>query len=358
MNDNEQTTAADDLSSVEPGMVAAAISADASPATRRRFIRFALRSLLALLLVFGLLLLVPSSYVVYLLHATAPEVAVGPESIWCNTRYLPKLDARSAVINSTHQRVAVNGYLYALLGAHALQKDNREGQEHFFQLPARVKKIPDLHVHHLASGFEANTVEIYDRQQPEKLLEVVVAFTGSNDDADWRTNFSFDQTQYIQAREYVTKVAAHYANVPLVVTGFSLGGGLAVHVTKDPATAKLVSLAWVFNPSPKTWSDASVNPKIWLAATSDDILKIAREPFFDFLPGVAAIGAPADQRAENYYLIESNPVHAHFRWALARNILHSADLALWKNANGMLEFSEPLEILQQSRFKACPKTAS
>ena len=317
--------------------------------------RIALRGLLLILLLFALTLLLPTSYVMYLLHVSVPEVAVGRESIWCNERYLPKLDAHGAVINSVHQTVATKGYLYALLGAYALQQDNREGQEHFFELPARVKVAPRLHQHNVNSGFEANTFEIYDHQNPNTLTEVVATFTGSNDDADWRTNFSLNQTQYTEARAYVIAVAANYPGVPLSVTGFSLGGALAVHVTKHPQTANLVNVAWVFNPSPKTWADGSINPKIWEASTSDDILKIARSPFFHFLPGVAAIGAPANQRAENYYLIESNPVHAHFRWALARNILHSADLALWKLSNGGLGSSEPLEILQKSRFKACPK---
>lgn len=37
----------------------------------------------------------------------------------------------------------------------------------------------------------------------------------------------------------------------LVVTGHSLGGALAVHVTKSPETGDLVSEAWAFSPSPK-----------------------------------------------------------------------------------------------------------
>ncbi|MBK7685559.1 MAG: DUF2974 domain-containing protein [Rhodocyclaceae bacterium] len=318
--------------------------------------RAALRGLLVILLLLALTLLLPTSYVMYLLHASVPEVAVGRESIWCNERYLPKLDARGAVINSLHQTVAAKGYLYALLGAYALQQDNREGQEHFFELPARAKSLPQLHQHDADSGFEASSFEIADTVNPKHLREIVIAFTGSNDDADWRTNFSLDKTQYDQAVAYVQRISTKYPEVPIAVTGYSLGGALAVHVTKNAATAHLIYAAWVFNPSPKTWADSSINPKIWQASTSDDILKFARLRIFRFLPGVAAIGAPVNQRAENYYLIESNPVHAHFRWALARNILHSADLALWKLSNGEVGSSEPLEILQKSRFKACPKS--
>ena len=323
--------------------------------TAARITRFVLRGLLIALLLFALMLLVPSSYLMYLLHVPVAEVAVGRESIWCNERYLPKLDARGAVINSLHQTVAANGYLYALLGAYALQQDNPEGQQHFFELPDRVNMITGLHQQDSASGFEATSFEVADLVNPKHLREIVIAFAGSNDDADWRTNFYFDKTQYDQAIAYVQRINAHYPGVPIAVTGYSLGGALAVHVTKNAATAHLIYAAWVFNPSPKTWADSSINPKIWQAATSDDILKIARLRIFQFLPGVANIGAPINQRAENYYLIESNPVHAHFRWALARNILHSADLALWKLSNGKITTTEALEILQKSRFKACPK---
>ena len=206
-----------------------------------------------------------------------------------------------------------------------------------------------------ASGFEASSFEVTDPVNPKHLREIVIAFAGSNDDSDWRTNFYFDKTQYGQAIAYVQRISALYPGVPIAITGYSLGGALAVHVTKNTATAHLIYAAWVFNPSPKTWADSSINPKIWQAATSDDILKIARLQIFHFLPGVANVGAPINQRAENYYLIESNPVHAHFRWALARNILHSADLALWKQSIDKTATTEALEILQRSRFKACPK---
>ncbi|MBP7080385.1 MAG: DUF2974 domain-containing protein [Rhodocyclaceae bacterium] len=314
-----------------------------------------MRVMLVVLCLFALAMLLPTSYVMLILHSPPAEVAVGKESIWCNQRYLPKRDAIVAVIDRLHQKVALNGYLYAVLGTYVLQKDSTEGRTHYFELPARAKLAPRLHRRNVTSGFEANSFEIYDKVNPSHLREIVVVFSGSDEDADWRTNFSSDTAQYEEAIAYVQSVSRQYPQVPIAVTGYSLGGALAVHVTKHPATAGLVYAAWVFNPSPKTWADSSINPKIWLAATSNDILKIARLSLFQFLPGVAAIGAPANQKAENYYLIESNPVHAHFRWALARNILHSADLALWKASNGTLTASEPLEILQQSRFNACPK---
>jgi dienelactone hydrolase len=335
--------------------IASSDNAAMGPTVAHRMRRLALRTVLVVLSLLALAIAVPTSYVMLILHSPPAEVAVGRKSIWCNQRYLPNLDASVVVIDRLHQTVALNGYLYATLGAYVLQKANTEAQTHFFELPARARVAPRLHRRNVTSGFEANSFEIMDRVNPSHLREIVVVFTGSDEAVDWRANFSLNANQYDEARAYVQTVRSQYPLVPIAVTGYSLGGALAVHVTKHPVTAGLIYAAWVFNPSPKIWADSSINAKIWLAATSNDILKIAHLPLFRFLPGVSAIGAPANQRAENFYLIESNPVHAHFRWALARNMLHSADLALWKAADGDLATSEPLEILQQSRFSACPK---
>jgi len=282
---------------------------------------------------------------------TKPEIAAGQNSIWCNNRYLPDLDAKDPVTDDLHLAVAKKGYLYALIGAYVLQKEDSEGKEHHFDLPDRVSQIYNLSEHDKETGFEANTFVVHSTQG--KTDEIVIAFTGSNDLEDWKTNFSMlNRKQYAQARSYVKKVAKTYTGVKFSVTGYSLGGGLASHVTKNEETSELVNVAWVFNPSPKTWSNSEPDPRIWHASTTNDILKIARWPIFRILPGVAYVGAESGQRAENFYLIESNPVYAHFRWALARNILHTADLAFFRESKQPT--SEPLEILKKSKFSACP----
>ncbi len=307
-----------------------------------------------ILLVF-ILTVCAAAYIYWLSQedSSKQEVAAGAHSVWCNNRYLPYLDAKVGVFDRQHLAVAKAGYLYALLGAYVLQKDNREAAQHEFKLPDRIVRNTQLYVSDLRSGFEANTFEIFSASDLMQRDEVVITFTGSNDRADWITNFSTSKEQYIQAADYVKKVARAYPSVTFTATGYSLGGGLAVHVTKNPQTANLIQKTWVFNPSPKTWADSRENPKIWQAATEHDILKIIREPFFRFLPGVTAVGAPERNLAEHFYLIDSNPVFAHYRWALARNILHVADLAFYKETGGAMETSEPLEILRKSRFQAC-----
>ncbi|MBK9615983.1 MAG: hypothetical protein IPO35_10890 [Uliginosibacterium sp.] len=75
----------------------------------------------------------------------------------------------------------------------------------------------------------------------QSLQEVVVAFTGSNDDADWKdANFGSDRRQYRLARKYLKTISITPA-VPWRAGGchgvFS-GGALAVRaVTKHHETS-------------------------------------------------------------------------------------------------------------------------
>lgn len=274
---------------------------------------------------------------------------------WCNERFLRP---EAHPFDARHLRIAKRGYLYAMAAALALQKNNREGRAYHFALPARMREIdrPSRDI----SGFEAATFEIHAADATQGLQEIVIAFTGSNDETDWKeTNFGTDQRQYLLARRYLKKIAARpeYQGVRKVVTGFSLGGALAVHVTKHVETSALVHETWAFNPSPKTWVSGRPDARIWLAAVEHEALHYARHnPLLSVLPGVAEIGAPSSQTAEDFYLLEANPVYSHFRWVLTRNLLHVADLAI-QNEQTAHATSEPLEILRSSHFSSCKRNS-
>lgn len=290
-----------------------------------------------------------------LLSVLVSGMAWGAEGakFWCGERFL---NAQQRPFDARHLLIAKRGYLYALAAAMALQKDNAEGRSHHFALPARMREVdrPPRD----RSGFEVAAFELYADPQAQTLQELVVAFAGSNDDSDWKnTNFGLDRTQYRLARRYLKAIAARprYRGVKLVAAGFSLGGALAVHVTKHPETAALVKETWVFNPSPKTWVSGRPDKRIWLAAVKDEALHFARNSFFAALaPGVADIGAPRAQTAEGFYLLEANPVYSHFRWVLTRNILYAADLALAQEHPAQ-ETTEPLEILRAAHFASCDR---
>lgn len=278
-------------------------------------------------------------------------------AIWCNQplEYIPP-DGKH--FDDRHLEVARRGYLYALVGAYILQSNDDESEKHEFRLPARMKPVDSPKRH--ASGFEVRSFEL--RKDPSDLhpSEIIVAFVGSNDSADWvLTNLLFDSRQYDLARDYVKETSKKYPGIPLKVTGYSLGGALAGHVTKHGETKQLVAEAWLFNPSPKLYANDQADKRIWVGAVRGEALRFVRNSVFETIwPGVNNIGAPWYQTATDYYLISAFPVYGHYRWTLARNILFVADYAHLQNRLGPVDparLREPRELLEASNFEACKR---
>jgi hypothetical protein len=271
--------------------------------------------------------------------------------IWTSEPYLRK---RDKPFDLTHLTVATKGYIYALAGTLALQKNTNTNDNHFFIAPKRLKLIDSPPRD--SSGFEVKTFELYPKDtRIKEIKEIIIAFTGSNDSKDWfLTNLLFSHKQFTLAKKYVKKIHLKYPNKPIVVTGYSLGAALAIHVTKHNETSSLISEAWAFNPSPKTYVHGKEDKRIWVASTKSEMLKGIRKWYLNFLPGIAKIGAPKNQTATNYYLVKSNPIHSHFRWVLTREMLHVADFHIHKTTQS--ENTEPLNILKASRFITCQQS--
>jgi len=255
---------------------------------------------------------------------------------WCNERYLY---SDSNPFDSKHLDAAKRGYLYALAAALVMQTESEAC--HRFNAPSRLVEIQPRPPA-TESGFEATTFEVYSVGDPNEIEEVVIAFAGTDELRDWKTNLG-SEVQYTEASEYTAAVAKRYPGKRLVVTGYSLGGGLALHVTYDEKTKPFVAECWALNPSPIVHAPVQIDSRTWLAASRKDIVKVIRH---------GGLGAPPTHVATKYYLIKSHRTYAHFRWVLARNMLIAADIALQDPLNPT-RTTEPLEILKSSKFSAC-----
>lgn len=282
------------------------------------------------------------------LLASTTAQAAAPR-FWCSQRFLV---AARHPFNSQHLAVARRGYIYAVAASLAMQKHDVEGRANHFALPARMHQVD--HTRHAASGFEVSTFTL-DGQPGGPPAELIVAFAGTNDATDLKeVDLGTDTRQFTEARHYLQQITARpeFRGLRVVVTGFSLGGALAIHVTKHRATRHLVAETWAFNPSPRTWVSGKIDPRIWMASTQNDGLRFARALTTQLIPGMHDIGAPPDQIANGFYLLQANPIVSHYRWVLTRNMLHAADLALQIAQHGDAP-TEPLEILRASHFAAC-----
>lgn len=248
---------------------------------------------------------------------------------WCSQRYLDMVDAYQNPpkrVDSEYGRklrLSKEGYIYAIAATLALEKDNSEKQYNFGPIK-NLTKIPILSVDKF-NGFQAETFTFPD---PNGKKQLIIAFRGSDQFLiDYLgQNFGIWQIQNSSAREYVLNVIHYRDNHKdefsdkLVVTGNSLGGGLAAHVTNTENTGKFITEAWLFNPSPRPGVSppAGGNPKIRLLSTHSEILNISSR---------RKLGVQEQNKYTEFDLIQSSSFYNHYRWVLAREILWYADLA-------------------------------
>jgi hypothetical protein len=266
---------------------------------------------------------------------------------WCSERYLdmvteyqnpPSAGSKFAKKIELSER----GYLYVLTAAYSMQKPG--DTKYRFKLPPSIESVTSL-ARDNPNGFQANTFLYTDPNTG--LKTTIIAFRGSDQWIDWwKHNLSFWPSQFDTARKYVTDVhaASETQNSNLVVTGFSLGGGLAVHVTKHPETSKLISSAWAFNPSPRTGVSSAKDNRIYMLAVKDEVLGLLRR---------SSIGAVPANTSEDFDLIASSSWYAHSQWLLTRQILLYADLSLFYKNGRHDTTTAPLKILKKSRFEGC-----
>jgi len=271
---------------------------------------------------------------------------------WCDTRYLDTVkeyqDYELIGDNVRKKlRLSKEGYIYAVAAVLPLQQNGKES-EFYFSPPDRLQEIKELKRKDV-SGFEAMTFVLNDDEG--KPTKTIISFAGSNQWRDYLLhNFWITPIQFDNARAYVDEVLNYpvAGNLPLIATGVSLGGGLAVHVKKDNKTSKYIQEAWAFNPSNRIQADSAENPNIYLLANDYEILKkLNREN----------IGAYPENTSDDFDLIRSSSIYAHYRWVVTRQILHYADLAIYFETERSSDTTEPMRILQSQQIsrEVCTK---
>ena len=154
----------------------------------------------------------------------------------CDPAYL------ESAYSEAHRLAAIEGAIYALLANNAYD----EADQPQFTLPS------DWHL--LQHGQQDDLqYQLYEQQRDGQRQKLVIAFRGTDSGRDWWSG-SITGEQYEQAAQIVRNVQAQYPDVPLVATGHSLGGGLALHVSMRFAQLS----AYAFNPSPLVREPAQV----------------------------------------------------------------------------------------------------
>jgi len=267
--------------------------------------------------------------------------------VWCSNRYLDMNEYYQHPETSGaafRKRLALSekGYLYSLAAAYTLQSPKSD--KYNFRLPSYMTKIDSLSRND-KSGFQAETFIIINPSTGNK--NVVVAFRGTDQFKDWyKHNAWLWPNQFEPARNYIKDVVAHPESngLDLIVSGYSLGGGLAVHVAQHPDTRGYVIEAWALNPSPRTGVPREEDKRIYMLTAEDEVLNILRR---------ASIGAPINQNAEDFDLLSSSSWYAHSRWVLTRQIMIYADLSLYIKSGRTAESTPPLDILKSKKFVGC-----
>ncbi|MCO5119199.1 MAG: hypothetical protein M9951_06145 [Burkholderiaceae bacterium] len=267
--------------------------------------------------------------------------------VWCDVRYLDVVedyqdyDAAGSDFRKRLQ-LSKSGYMFAVAAVLPLQSAGKELRFHFSK-PDRLKEIVELR-QNLRNGFDAMTFILHDKAGDP--IQTVISFGGSNQLRDYLFhNLWIFPVQFDDARAYVHQVSRHAVaqRLPMIAVGASLGGGLAVHVKKDEGTAHLIKEAWAFNPSPRIGANHSKNPNIYLLANKYEILNRF---------GRGHLGAMPEHTATDFGLIRSSSIYGHYRWVLARQILHFADLALYFESGGSPVLTEPMRILQSQKISS------
>lgn len=171
-------------------------------------------------------------------------------------------------------------------------------------------------------GFSADVYELRDRSK--NVTQIAIAFRGTNffSIADWLFgNFNiYWEGQYAEARELVETLRKDekYRSLPIVATGHSLGGGLALHVSLYYNDTN----AFVFNTSPRVFAPSSRRniPNNRRVIISED-----KEILSNIISDNPSLNRDdIDAKYDKFDFLDDNIIAEHGMYYLARGLLISA----------------------------------
>jgi hypothetical protein len=173
--------------------------------------------------------------------------------------------------NQAHTDDAVRVAPYAIMSNNAYARG-----EAAIPLPEGWQEVTELRQEMPAVGL---AFAVFEKHEGSKLVEVVVAFRGTDDKKDWIQNLvPFHRVQVPPASEAFERILKRYEgqDVKVVATGHSLGGSLAFHMSFVYPNVDAVA----FNSSPVTKAGLAVQEgnSRTSAWESGEILQPPRNP--------------------------------------------------------------------------------
>lgn len=208
--------------------------------------------------------------------------------------------------NKEHIKDAAKYAVYAILSNQAYSSAHAQ-----LSLPENWKENKDLRIDdNVETGYAQ---AVFEKYVNSKLVEVVIAFRGTDDKKDWIQNIAplhHEQTPF--AEFCFRRVLEKYKNTSakIVATGHSLGGGLAMNISFKYPNVDAV----VFNSSPiaQPGLNPNQNNKRVSISESGEILEVLRD---------AVKERWINTRFIKFSFLNGTPVQQHDITPLAANLV-------------------------------------